>query len=165
MKPIMIKSDPVEEICPACNGTGLLTVIKQPAPGKRIYGPRCTKCGGKGKLPAPANRAIRKCLCCGLVLFAPRATILIASSGKGRCNAFLVLRRSQRSSSVIRMTGMPSGESARRPTSSEGRRHLCGVGTGLEFRTIIEWPLRTRAMSVLVNKKPRATPGLKSLLR
>ena len=50
MKPI--KSDIVEEICPACNGTGFLPVIKQPAPGKRIYGPRCTKCGGKGKLSA-----------------------------------------------------------------------------------------------------------------
>ena len=48
MKPI--KSDVVEEICPACNGTGFLPVIKQPAPGKRIYPPRCTKCGGKGKL-------------------------------------------------------------------------------------------------------------------
>ena len=34
MKPI--KSDVVEEICPACNGTGFLPVIKQPAPGKRI---------------------------------------------------------------------------------------------------------------------------------
>ena len=53
MKPI--KSDIVEEICPACKGTGFLPVIKQPAPGKRIYGPRCTKCGGKGKLDAPAN--------------------------------------------------------------------------------------------------------------
>ena len=53
MKPI--KSDIVEEICPACSGTGFLPVIKQPAPGKRIYGPRCTKCGGKGKLHAPAN--------------------------------------------------------------------------------------------------------------
>ena len=52
MKPI--KSDIVEEVCPACNGTGFLPVIKQPAPGKRIYGPRCTKCGGKGKLNEPA---------------------------------------------------------------------------------------------------------------
>jgi hypothetical protein len=33
MKPI--ESDIVEEICPACNG--FLPVIKQPAPGKRIY--------------------------------------------------------------------------------------------------------------------------------
>jgi DnaJ-class molecular chaperone len=55
MKPIKTKSDIVEEICPACNGTGFLPVIKQPAPGKRIYGPRCTKCDGKGKLQAPAN--------------------------------------------------------------------------------------------------------------
>ena len=38
MKPI--KSDIVEEICPACSG--FLPVIKQPAPGKRIYPPRCT---------------------------------------------------------------------------------------------------------------------------
>ena len=48
MKPI--KSDIVEEICPACNGTGFLPVIKQPAPGKRIYPPRCTKCSGKGRI-------------------------------------------------------------------------------------------------------------------
>jgi len=40
---------------PAFKGTGFLPVIKQPGPGKRIYGPRCTKCGGKGKLKAPAN--------------------------------------------------------------------------------------------------------------
>jgi DnaJ-class molecular chaperone len=53
MKPI--KSDVVEEICPACNGTGFLPVIKQPEPGKRIYAPRCTKCGGKGRVSAPAN--------------------------------------------------------------------------------------------------------------
>ena len=45
MKPI--KSDVAEEICPACNGTGFVPVIKKPAPGKRIFGPRCTKCGGK----------------------------------------------------------------------------------------------------------------------
>ena len=32
MKPI--KSDIVEDTCPACNGTGFLPVIKQPAPGK-----------------------------------------------------------------------------------------------------------------------------------
>jgi DnaJ-class molecular chaperone len=49
MKPI--KSDVVEGICPACNGTGFLPVITKPAPGKRIYPPRCTKCGGKGKVP------------------------------------------------------------------------------------------------------------------
>jgi DnaJ-class molecular chaperone len=48
MKPI--KSDVVEENCPACNGTGFLPVVKQPAPGKRIYPPRCTKCDGKGKV-------------------------------------------------------------------------------------------------------------------
>lgn len=48
MKPI--KSHNAEKICLACNGTGFLPVVKQPAPGKRIYGPRCTKCEGKGKL-------------------------------------------------------------------------------------------------------------------
>ena len=53
MKPI--KSDIVEEICPACDGTGFVPIVKQPAPGKRIYGPRCTKCGGKGKLNASAH--------------------------------------------------------------------------------------------------------------
>jgi DnaJ-class molecular chaperone len=51
----LIKSDVAEEICPACNGTGFVPVIKQPAPGKRIYAPRCTKCGGKGRVSAPAN--------------------------------------------------------------------------------------------------------------
>ena len=45
MKPI--ESDIVEEICQP--------VLKQPAPGKRIYGPRSTKCGGKGKLNEPAD--------------------------------------------------------------------------------------------------------------
>ena len=45
-----IKSDVVEEICPACNGTGFLPVLRQPAPGKRIYPPRCAKCDGKGKI-------------------------------------------------------------------------------------------------------------------
>jgi DnaJ-class molecular chaperone len=45
-----IKSDVVEEICPACNGTGFLLVLRQPAPGKRIYPPRCAKCEGKGKI-------------------------------------------------------------------------------------------------------------------
>ena len=53
MKPI--KSDIVEEICPACNGTGFLPVIKQPAPGKRIYTPRCTKCDGKGRITKAAR--------------------------------------------------------------------------------------------------------------
>jgi DnaJ-class molecular chaperone len=53
MKPI--KSDLVEEICPACNGTGFVPIIKQPKSGKRIYGPRCTKCDGKGRISAPAE--------------------------------------------------------------------------------------------------------------
>ena len=48
MKPI--KSVIVEEICPACNGTGFLPVIKQPAPGKRIYPPRCAKRSGRGRI-------------------------------------------------------------------------------------------------------------------
>jgi len=49
------KSEAVEVICPACNGTGFLPVINQPAPGKRIYAPRCTKCDGKGRVNVPAN--------------------------------------------------------------------------------------------------------------
>jgi hypothetical protein len=44
-----IKPKIVEEICPACNGTDFVPVITQPAPGRRIYPPRCTKCDGKGR--------------------------------------------------------------------------------------------------------------------
>jgi DnaJ-class molecular chaperone len=47
MKPI--KSNPNEEKCPACNGTGS-PPFKQPVPGRRIYLPPCKTCGGKGRL-------------------------------------------------------------------------------------------------------------------
>lgn len=55
-----IKTKIVEEVCPACSGTGVLPVVKQPAPGRRIYPPKCTKCGGKGRITpilAVAGRA------------------------------------------------------------------------------------------------------------
>jgi DnaJ-class molecular chaperone len=47
MKPI--RSNPNEEKCPACNGTGS-PPFKQPTPGRRIYSPPCKTCGGKGRL-------------------------------------------------------------------------------------------------------------------
>jgi DnaJ-class molecular chaperone len=40
----------VEEQCPSCNGTGVIRPVKQPAPGRRIYPPRCTQCEGKGRI-------------------------------------------------------------------------------------------------------------------
>jgi DnaJ-class molecular chaperone len=49
-----IESEVIEEICPACNGTGIQPV-KQPAPGRRIYPPKCAKCGGKGRVKEAAN--------------------------------------------------------------------------------------------------------------
>jgi DnaJ-class molecular chaperone len=46
----------IERICSACDGTGVLPVIKQSAqPGRRIYPPRCEKCGGKGRITKAAN--------------------------------------------------------------------------------------------------------------
>ena len=47
MKPI--KSNPNEEKCPACGGTGF-PAVQQPKPGRRIYPPPCKTCGGKGRL-------------------------------------------------------------------------------------------------------------------
>jgi DnaJ-class molecular chaperone len=39
-----------EQICPDCNGTGYPT-LKQPAhPARRIYPPKCERCGGKGRV-------------------------------------------------------------------------------------------------------------------
>ena len=44
------KSPPSERKCEACNGTGF-SEVKQPAePGRKIYPPRCVKCGGKGRI-------------------------------------------------------------------------------------------------------------------
>lgn len=51
MKPI--RSNPNEEKCPACNGTGS-PPFKQPTPGRRIYSPPCKTCGGKGRLMGEA---------------------------------------------------------------------------------------------------------------
>ncbi len=50
-----IKLASVEEKCPACNGTGV-EPVKQPRPGRRIYAPRCTECGGKGRITKAANK-------------------------------------------------------------------------------------------------------------
>jgi DnaJ-class molecular chaperone len=47
MKPI--KSNPNEEKCPACGGTGF-PIVKQPTPGRRIYPAPCKICAGKGRL-------------------------------------------------------------------------------------------------------------------
>jgi hypothetical protein len=52
MKPI--KSNPNEEKCPACNGTGF-PAVKQPVPGRRIYPPPCKTCGGKGRMTEAAE--------------------------------------------------------------------------------------------------------------
>ena len=60
MKPI--KSDIVEETCPACNGTGFLPVVTRPAPGRRIYPPRCTKCDGRSLRPLGSARFSGRCI-------------------------------------------------------------------------------------------------------
>jgi DnaJ-class molecular chaperone len=44
------KTASVEVKCEACNGTGLTTVIQPERPGRRIYPPPCTVCGGKGRI-------------------------------------------------------------------------------------------------------------------
>lgn len=44
----MLSTKPTERKCPTCNGTGF-PPVKQPAePGRKIYLPRCERCGGKG---------------------------------------------------------------------------------------------------------------------
>jgi DnaJ-class molecular chaperone len=54
----------VEERCLACKGTGVQEVVKQPASGRRIYPPRCTRCEGKGRITKSqtdsANKPVRK---------------------------------------------------------------------------------------------------------
>ena len=50
-----IESDVIEQHCAACGGTGIQPVVKQPAPGRRIYAPRCTLCGGKGRVTKAAD--------------------------------------------------------------------------------------------------------------
>jgi hypothetical protein len=52
MKPI--KTNPNEEKCPACGGTGF-PPVKQPAAGRRIYPPPCKTCGGKGRMTEAAE--------------------------------------------------------------------------------------------------------------
>jgi DnaJ-class molecular chaperone len=39
-----------EELCSACGGTGLVKVKQQAKPGKRVYPPKCGKCGGRGRI-------------------------------------------------------------------------------------------------------------------
>jgi DnaJ-class molecular chaperone len=39
-----------EEVCSACGGTGLAKVRQQAKPGKRVYPPKCAKCGGRGRI-------------------------------------------------------------------------------------------------------------------
>jgi DnaJ-class molecular chaperone len=52
------RSPPSERRCDACNGTGF-SKVKQPAtPGRKIYPPRCTKCDGKGRIPATSNKLV-----------------------------------------------------------------------------------------------------------
>jgi DnaJ-class molecular chaperone len=55
----MRKRSPLSERrCDGCNGTGF-SKVKQPAtPGRKIYPPRCTKCDGKGRIPALNNKPV-----------------------------------------------------------------------------------------------------------
>ncbi len=41
---------PGEELCSACGGTGVAKVRQQPKPGRRVYPPKCGKCGGRGRI-------------------------------------------------------------------------------------------------------------------
>ena len=41
---------PGEELCSACGGTGVAKVRQQPKPGRRVYPPKCAKCGGRGRI-------------------------------------------------------------------------------------------------------------------
>jgi DnaJ-class molecular chaperone len=48
-----------EELCFACNGTGVAKVRQQAKPGRRVYPPKCAKCGGRGRiLKRPAKRGV-----------------------------------------------------------------------------------------------------------
>ena len=47
----MTKKDaPKERECPDCAGTGFQKVKQPEQPGRRIYPPRCSRCGGKGRI-------------------------------------------------------------------------------------------------------------------
>jgi DnaJ-class molecular chaperone len=43
------KIKPKEINCPDCNGKGV-SLVEQKMPGRRIYGPRCATCKGKGRI-------------------------------------------------------------------------------------------------------------------
>jgi DnaJ-class molecular chaperone len=44
-----------EQICPACDSTGVLAAVQPVLPGRRIYPPPCETCGGKGRIPKADN--------------------------------------------------------------------------------------------------------------
>ena len=44
-------SNPNEQRCPACDGTGVLATIQPEQPDRRIYPPPCGECDGKGRIP------------------------------------------------------------------------------------------------------------------
>ncbi|MDU1670285.1 MAG: hypothetical protein E6833_29325, partial [Bradyrhizobium sp.] len=46
----MTKGRAAEIKCDACDGTGTAPA-RQPESGRRIFPGRCTKCGGKGRIP------------------------------------------------------------------------------------------------------------------
>jgi len=50
------KTAPPEVKCEACNGTGFPPVIQPTWPGRRIYPPRCTVCGGKGRISSQLGK-------------------------------------------------------------------------------------------------------------
>jgi hypothetical protein len=43
-----------------CNGSGFLKVTQPANPGHRIYPPRCTKCGGRGRVQRPNSKMISR---------------------------------------------------------------------------------------------------------
>jgi DnaJ-class molecular chaperone len=47
-----------EELCSACGGTGLVKVRQQAKPGRRVYPPKCAKCGGRGRIVKAAKRGV-----------------------------------------------------------------------------------------------------------
>ena len=50
---------PIEQACPACDGTGIAPVKLSARSGVRIYPPRCKECDGKGKAPPTPSKTIR----------------------------------------------------------------------------------------------------------
>jgi DnaJ-class molecular chaperone len=46
-----------EELCPTCAGTGLAKVRQAAKPGRRVYPPKCGKCGGKGRITKAASKS------------------------------------------------------------------------------------------------------------